>query len=180
MATKAADHSARWLASVHLKNTVVRHWRPRRNTGCAPLPVVAGSTRGRRGHDRTPPPRPLLSPQPLSFLQRPPPHRPVPLALATYELRRTDPHVWTADPVAFPLTRSSTCGVSCFSRSARTTTRCMPKGFTGYQGFLLCSSRQHARLGPGRTTPALVSLLPAFPPLTLRPHRHLCYTIDSL
>jgi hypothetical protein len=30
MLDTSADHSARWLASVQLKNTVARHWRPGR------------------------------------------------------------------------------------------------------------------------------------------------------
>jgi hypothetical protein len=30
-----ADHSARWLAAVQLKNSVNKYWRPRYDSGCA-------------------------------------------------------------------------------------------------------------------------------------------------
>ena len=35
MGTKAANHSARWLAAVQLKNSITKYWRPRLNTRCA-------------------------------------------------------------------------------------------------------------------------------------------------
>lgn len=33
--SNSADHSARWLAAVQLKNVVNKHWRPRYSSGCA-------------------------------------------------------------------------------------------------------------------------------------------------
>jgi hypothetical protein len=38
-----ADHSARWLAAVQLKNSVNKYWRPRYDSGCACRTIVAAA-----------------------------------------------------------------------------------------------------------------------------------------
>jgi hypothetical protein len=34
IASKNVDHSVRWLATIHFKNSIARHWRLRPGQGC--------------------------------------------------------------------------------------------------------------------------------------------------